>query len=230
MRLFILSVILSIVVGLFTLTPSVYAFSVVKDGNGDVVGGFLTYTREMPGTFFSGSTKDFLLISRTGYTFYLRYGWSLANNPDFFYGTNATIRAFSGLSGLTYAEKVYFETDDCSGSSYINGVQSGIVSNSILTVEQIWTDDLSVDTLYYVPKGKMPVVLMPQSHLVLGEDNNIVCQVIDMIEQQVLIEALPNDPLVTGVSQSKFPLPVYFDFDYRFGTPQIFSDRFIIAE
>lgn len=40
-----------------------------------------------------------------------------------------------------------------------------------------------------------------------------------------MIEAFPNDPIVTGVSEVQFPLPVHLDFDAAFGSI-LFQDRF----
>lgn len=213
----------------FLASPYSYASPVLKDGNGEVIGAFIGYAAPSGPTTSQQSHSDFLIMSRTGYVFLLTYGWDAPNFlPDFFRSSNAVIRNF-GRCNLSTTPDVYFETTDCSGDAYLDGVQSGVIFNTTLNLVEIHENSFTGPTLYYVPKGTLPVTVDPEARLVAGSNNQLECGLIGTGERKAL-KALPNDPAVTGISRSHFPLPIYFDFDYRFGTPEVFIDRFIAGD
>lgn len=206
------------------LCSSAFASPVLKDANGEVIGAFLGYNPPFgPNTSTVEGIADFVIMSRTGYIFLLVYGTLNI------FETVAVIRNY-GEHNLSYKTDIFFETTDCSGDAFVNGVQSGIIANAILNLQSIYDNAFLGSTLYYVPKGAAVIPRRPQSRLQVTSSTELGCQELPLGSSRLTVKALPNDPAVTGISNWYFPLPVYFDFDYRFGTPEVFADQFLTVQ
>lgn len=203
-----------VVITTLILPISAYSTTVLKDGNGEIIGQFLGYVDPT-------NPYRFLVSSRTGYVFILSYRFSSGNFVD----NVAFIETYR--IGISENDGIYFDSADCSGTSYFEGVTSGVVTYLGDSLDDRYLYKLDFVNLYYVPKGAIPVSKTPLSIQVAPYrfSSEVRCYTPGFGTTEY-ITVLPNDPAVTGISKSSFPTPIYFDFDYRFGSPEVFYDRF----